>query len=303
MASAVATIVPPPLSAGVRQITIDAGGVALSALLSEPPVTKPRATVVALHGGGMTSAYFDGQAHPDVSLLTLGARLGYTVLAIDRPGYGLSAAQLPDGAPLAEQAELVQAALQSFSSSYPVGHGMFLLAHSYGGKLALATTARAPVPGLFGIDISGCGHQYARQPDLTSAPRRAAKLNWGQLSFYPPGTFAASAPIAGRMPVREYQELGLWPERFPGIAARVTVPVRFTFAEHEPWWRTDGEAIADMTAQLASPYTIVEQHRRAGHNISLGWSARPYHLRALAFLEECLGLAATPERTDDADDQ
>nr|BFE73882.1 hypothetical protein GCM10020092_071830 [Actinoplanes digitatis] len=30
----------------------------------------------------------------------------------------------------------------------------------------------------------------------------------------------------------------------------------------------------------------------AGHNISLGWAARSYHLRAFAFLEECLGRRA-----------
>ncbi len=58
-----------------------------------------RATVVALHGGGMSAGYFDGQAHPDLSLLTLGARLGFTVLAVDRPGYGLSAGSCPAGRP------------------------------------------------------------------------------------------------------------------------------------------------------------------------------------------------------------
>ncbi|NUK82657.1 alpha/beta hydrolase, partial [Streptomyces lunaelactis] len=51
-----------------------AGESTLSALLCA--VENPRAVVVALHGAGTGADYFDGRAHPDVSLLTLGARLG-----------------------------------------------------------------------------------------------------------------------------------------------------------------------------------------------------------------------------------
>jgi hypothetical protein len=47
------------------------GSVELSGLLAEPE-TPPRALVPALHGGGMTAAYFHGRAHPDLSLLRLG---------------------------------------------------------------------------------------------------------------------------------------------------------------------------------------------------------------------------------------
>ena len=49
---------------------LDAGGITLSGLLAEPP-DEPRAVVVGLHGGGMDARYFDGQAHPSLSLLTL----------------------------------------------------------------------------------------------------------------------------------------------------------------------------------------------------------------------------------------
>ncbi|MFD5233366.1 hypothetical protein ACFWJ5_33545 [Streptomyces qaidamensis] len=56
-------------SPGVRPVTIDAGGIILSGLLSEPSQTAPRAVIIALHGGGTNAGYFDGQAHPDLSLL------------------------------------------------------------------------------------------------------------------------------------------------------------------------------------------------------------------------------------------
>jgi len=51
-----ATSAPPhAVSRGVRRITLDAAGVTLSGLLSEPEVQPPRAAVVALHGGGMSA--------------------------------------------------------------------------------------------------------------------------------------------------------------------------------------------------------------------------------------------------------
>jgi len=291
-----ATSAPPhAVSRGVRRITLDAAGVTLSGLLSEPEVQPPRAAVVALHGGGMSAGYFDGQAHPDVSLLALGASLGYTLLAVDRPGYGGSAARLPDGATLAEQAALLHAALRSFARRYAVGEGVFLLAHSYGGKVALTTAADdAGRPGLIGLDVSGCGHRYATVPGEPWPPAgvRARTRNWGPLGLYPPDTFRASAATVAPIPEREQGEAARWPELFPGIAARVRVPVRLTFAQHESWWRHDDHDIADLTARLAAPRVVVERQRDAGHNISLGWAARSYHLRALAFLEECLAARA-----------
>ena len=285
------TAAPLAASPGVHQVALDAQSAPLSGLLSEPELRPPRAVVVALHGGGMSAGYFDGQAHPDVSLLALGASLGYTMLAVDRPGYGHSAAHLPDGATLTEQAAMLHAALRSFARRHAVGAGVFLLAHSYGGKLALTAAADgAGWPDLIGLDISGCGHRYAAAPAGLApwAGVWARTRNWGPLDLYPPGTFRASAAMVAPMPERERREAARWPQMFPGVAARVRVPVRLTFAQHESWWRHDDQAIADLTARLAAPRVVVERQRDAGHNISLGWAARSYHLRALAFLEECL---------------
>jgi pimeloyl-ACP methyl ester carboxylesterase len=281
---------PPALSRGVRRITLDAAGLRLSALLAEPRET-PRAVVVALHGAGMSAGYFDGQAHPEVSLLALAMRLGFTVLAVDRPGYGASAPQLPEGQRLSEQSRALRAALDGFAARHPVGAGFFLLAHSFGGKLALTLAAEHPDRDLLGLDVSGCGHRYAVAAEqLRGGPQAAHwKRNWGALGLYPPGTFRGSEHVVVPVPREERTEGERWPERFPELAARIRVPVRFTFAEQESWWRHDRHSVAELAARLHNaPRVLVDRQPRAGHNISLGWAARAYHLRALGFLEECL---------------
>ncbi|MEU6055960.1 alpha/beta fold hydrolase [Streptomyces xanthochromogenes] len=289
------------VSPGVRRITLDADGTTLSALLAEPRHTPPRAVVVALHGGGMRAGYFDGQAHPELSLLSLGARLGYTVLAPDRPGYGHSAAGLPEGQHLAQQCETLRAALGDFAARHDTGAGLFLLAHSYGGTLALTTAAGPHGDTLLGLDVSGCGHRFAPGTAAHSTARRHGnwKLNWGPLRLYPDNTFISSGALVTPMPVREREDAPRWPERFRELAHRVTVPTRLTFAEHEKWWRHDDAALAELAALLANtPRTVIDRHAGAGHNISLGHAARAYHLKALAFLEECMAHrgAARPAR-------
>lgn len=281
---------------GVRRITLDAAGLPLSALLSEPPGGSPRAVVVAVHGGGMNAGYFDCRAHPQQSMLTLGASLGHTVLAVDRPGYRHSAARLPEGQGLAEQALSLRAALRDFTSRHDTGAGLFLLAHSYGGKVALTAAADPGPPHLLGIDISGCGHLYAVEPHELPTAHNGGQLrrSWGPLRLYPSGTFRESGSIVEPVPALERAELARWPLLFRSTAPRVRVPVRLTFAEHESWWRHDDEALDDLVAHFtAAPRVSVERQPGAGHNISLGRAARAYHLRALAFLEDCLAARET----------
>jgi prepilin-type processing-associated H-X9-DG protein len=247
--------------------------------------------VVALHGGGMNAGYFDGQAHPDVSLLTLGARLGYTVLALDRPGYGVSAALVRGGQRLGAQATTVRAAIAAFTTAHAPGAGTLLLGHSFGAKLAFAVAADWETPALLGVDVSGCGRRLAVHAGRLSPDHGAGlrQLNWGPLRLYPPDTFRLSQTVVAPMPVQELSAVAGWMRLSEKILPRVRVPVRLTFAQHEAWWGHEDDDLADLRGRLsASPRVVVDHLPHAGHNISLGWAARAYHLKALAFAEECL---------------
>jgi pimeloyl-ACP methyl ester carboxylesterase len=275
----------------VREIVLDAHGIPMSAILATPRLALPRAVIVAIHGGGIRAGYFRGGVRPEQSLLDLGAAFGWTVLALDRPGYGASAVALPDGQSLDQQARTVRIALDDFAARYPTGKGLFVLAHSYGGALALSLAAQERGRELLGLDISGCGYEYA--VDIDQLPDAGTRgnwwLNWGLLRCYPPETFRRTASLMWPMPAAEAAEAPSWPARFPGIARRVRVPVRLTFAEYERWWRHDPVALDTLSALLAdAPAVVIDRQRHVGHNISLGVGARSYHLRALAFAEECL---------------
>lgn len=63
--------------------------------------------VLALHGGGYTASYWHAANGSPLSLLNIGAGLGYDVLAVDRPGYAGSGGGIPNGYTLDEQAELM----------------------------------------------------------------------------------------------------------------------------------------------------------------------------------------------------
>lgn len=247
----------------------------------------------------MRAGYFDNRARPGLSLLALGAQLGYTVLAVDRPGYGLSAARLPRGLALEDSAPVLRAALADFSTRYDTGAGLFLVAHSYGGKLALSA-ADAFGEALIGMDISGLGNRVAVAPHQLPGPDGQGdwRKHWGALRLYPPDAFRLGQALVSPVPEIEAAQGPLWPELYPELAARVRVPVRFTFAEQEQWWRYDEEAVAALTRPLASARVRVDHQPDAGHNISLGWAARTYHLRVCGFLEECLLArdAAVPQR-------
>jgi AcrR family transcriptional regulator len=298
-ALAVADSLSPAVGHPVREVEIVVAGVPLSGLLALP-AEAPRALVVALHGGGMRAGYFDGQADPATSLLTLAAAGGYAALALDRPGYGASAKALPQGVGLTGQAAYVQAAVDIAMRRYAPDAGYLLLGHSLGAKLALCIAAAGDGQGrLLGVDACGVSDTWAVDPHtLTSADtRRTHHLHWGPPRLYPLGTFLKAASLVTPIPECEAAEIAHWPERFGTLAGAIDVPVRFTFAEYERWWRCDADVVEAMTVRLAAPRTRTDRLAGAGHNVSLGRAARGYHLRVLSFLEECLATADAGRRT------
>lgn len=264
----------------------------LSALVDEP-----HAVIVALHGGASTAAYFDCPGHPDLSLLRLGARLGYSVLALDRPGYGSSAPYADRTLDPTARTALAFGAVDKMLGDRPRGAGLFVFAHSNGCELALRmATDDTAERGVLGLELAGTGLRYddaaqhiLRDASATHRPPGLRALLWEPADLYPADVLtgitnsSTGAPYEAAM-VRD------WPNTdFPTLAARVRVPVHFSHAEHERVWRSDPEALAQIaTAFSAAPRFETEAVAAAGHNLSLGVNAQAYHRKVLAFVEQCV---------------
>jgi pimeloyl-ACP methyl ester carboxylesterase len=286
----------PDVAAGAaprpRVVLVD--GVPMSGLVATSE--DPRAVVVAFHGGASTAAYFDCPGHPRLSLLRTGAALGYTVVALDRPGYG-SSAPYPEAIERPEQrVALVYGAVDKILGSNARGAGLFLFAHSNGCELALRMAVDSNGADLLGIELAGTGLQYAdaakeilKSATATNRPPGLRELLWQPAHLYPAEVLtgitnsSTGAAYEGAM-VKD------WPRQdLPTLAAQVRVPVQFSFADHEKVWRSDPEALAQIAALFtACPRFVLNEQVGAGHNLSLSVNAAAYHLKVFSFVEECV---------------
>jgi pimeloyl-ACP methyl ester carboxylesterase len=268
----------------------------MSALVAE--ASRPRGVIVALHGGAAKREYFDAPNRPRLSLLRTGAALGFTVIALDRPGYGSSARYVRAMTSAARRVDLAYAAVGLLLEARPGGAGVFLLGHSMGCVLAIQMAADERGAGLLGLEISGTGREY--QPQAAAAlgarmrggtERAGTGLSipdmvWGPGHLYPPD---AASGIYSPSPRYEGEEVRGWPGDFPGLAARVRIPVRYSLGDHERVWRSGPAALADIAALFtASPRVVAEEQAGTSHNVSVGLSAVAYHLKVLSFAEECV---------------
>lgn len=132
--------------AAVVERIVEVDGIPMSARCAE--VDRPRAVVVAVHGGATTARYFDLPGLPGLSLLRLGGRLGFTVLALDRPGYDASesyggAFDAPD-----RRADMTYRTIDALLGANSRGAGIFLMGHSAGCDLAVNMAADPRVSSL-----------------------------------------------------------------------------------------------------------------------------------------------------------
>lgn len=271
----------------------------LSGLLAEPD-GPPRGLLFALHGHGMTARYFAGPADREGSLLELGAELGFVVWAPDRIGYGISAGADPAVFAMIPQAALLGTALDDFAMRYDAGAGAVLVGHSFGLKLALAMAAAPPSTPILGVEGSGGGLVYTFEPGVSPPIPNPGDVNpsWGPRHLYPPRSFDRDVRPTAPMAPPPKNEVVDWPDDLRAFAGRIQVPVRFTFGDHERLWEISDAHFDALRAILPSAPRVecaVQQH--AGHNVSLANSARAYHLKVLAFAEECL-VAARPPTTE-----
>ncbi|MFW0793861.1 alpha/beta fold hydrolase [Gordonia sp. CPCC 205515] len=280
---------------------VEVDGVPMSGLIAE--ADDPRGIIVAIHGGAARATYFDCPGHPANSLLRLAQSLGYTAIAIDRPGYGASRPHA-EHMDAARRVELAYGAVDALVAGRATGAGLFLWAHSVGCELTIRMAADgARGPHLLGLELSGTGleRQAAAHAILGNHERNAPAAGVRQLLWEPAGLYPADviggASIASKTPPFEGSAVRAWPrETFPSHAPAVSVPVHFTAAEHERVWRHDSTALADIAELFSSsPRVVVDEFVGGGHNLSLGHLARSYHLRVLSFVEYCVARRTLPD--------
>jgi len=282
-----ATIVPQP-----RLVIVD--GVPMSALVAEAP--DPRAVIVAIHGGGTTALYFDCPGHSESSLLRAGAAHGYTVVALDRPGYG-SSAPYPEAVARPEQrVALAYGAVDRVLGERPRGAGLFLMAHSGGCELAMRMAADDQRTDLLGMEMAGTGRHYhpaAREILKTATrdhrPAGLRELLWDPAELYPPEVLGGATVYPGAPPYED-QMVSNWARQdFPALAPAVRVPVQFSIAEHEKVWQSDPPAQTEIASLFSgAPRFQINEQNQAGHNISVGHTAAVYHSTVLSFADECV---------------
>lgn len=283
-----------------RLVIVD--GVPMSALVAAAP--DPRAVIVAIHGGGTTALYFDCPGHPDLSLLRAGARYGYTVVAIDRPGYGSSAAY-PDAVAEPEQrVRLAYGVVDRVLREKPRGAGVFLLGHSGGCELAMRMAAAGSTgqrSDLIGMELAGTGRHYhpAAREILNKATRERRpsgmrELLWHPAELYPPEMLNGATVYPGA-PAYEEKMVSDWARQdFPALAADVCIPVQFSIAEYEKVWRCDAAAQTEIASMFANaPKFQINEQPGAGHNISVGHTAADYHATVFTFADECFSALET----------
>ncbi|MCV7395551.1 alpha/beta hydrolase [Mycobacterium paraseoulense] len=274
----------------------------MSALIAES--AEPKAVIVAIHGGGTTAAYFDCPGHPSLSLLRTGAATGFTVVALDRPGYG-SSAPYPEAMALPEQrVNLAYGAVDRILGDRPRGAGLFLMGHSGGCELVMRMGADERGAELLGIELAGTGRRYhpAARDILKTATRERRpaglrELLWHPENLYPPEVLTG-ATVSPTAPSYEDQMVSNWARQdFPALAPAVRVPVQFSIAEHEKVWQNDPSAVAEIEELFSgSPRFTVHRQPDAGHNMSLGHTASDYHAKVFAFVDDCV--AARANRLD-----
>lgn len=280
------------ISVRPRLVIVD--GVPMSAIVAETP--DPKAVIVAIHGGGTTATYFDCPGYPAYSLLRTGAAAGFTVVALDRPGYGSSAAYPEAMTEGHQRVRLAYGAIDRILGGTDCGAGLFVAGHSGGCELTLRMAADERGAGLLGIELSGTGRRYqsAAREMLKAATRERRpsglrELLWHPEHLYPP-EILSGVTVSPTAPSYEDQMVSDWSRHtFPTLAPAVRVPVHFSVAEYEKVWQADDSAIEEIIAMFSSaPRCTVHRQLGAGHNISLGHTAAEYHAEVLAFVTQCL---------------
>jgi pimeloyl-ACP methyl ester carboxylesterase len=284
------------------EIMVETRDIALSGVLRSPEGTA-KGLILALHGGNYSAGYWNYEGSRGESLMRLGAELGFHVLALDRPGYGRSYDFEPKRLGLAAQVDFLFDTIDAWTSTHRFSGPVFVIGHSIGGILTLLMAAHQRGARLSGVDVLGVPFRFPKTEagdEVNSwsttgthvpPPDEAARkwLLFGPEGTYDPEAFAYDSTLPRPMPVAEYIDALKMPDAWAQVLPAILIPVQFTLAEFEVMQATGRDTLRDVEALLSnSPRARVALQAGSGHNASTHHIARAYHLRAIAFFEECL---------------
>ncbi|NEA40540.1 alpha/beta hydrolase family protein [Streptomyces sp. SID11385] len=294
------------MAAPRERLTLDVGGVKLTALVARPeavPEGGPKPLIVALHGGTYTADYFSVEGGSAGSFLDVAAAHGHVVFAFDRPGYGGSAVFPPAENTFTRHAEVLTSAVEAVAEQEGATQ-VLLVGHSIGGMIALMIAARAPRLPLVGVSATGMGAVIppgGAAEALAELPADATvDLPYDQrdqVMFGPAGTFREEAVRQAHgsyapTPAMELIQAPAWPrEHLGAVAPEVRVPVQNVLAEYDALWDSAPENVARFASLFtAAPFVDASVARGTGHCLDHHLLGYALHLRQLAFAEECAAL-------------
>lgn len=278
------------------------------------PADSPRCVVLAVHGSGYGSGYWD---LPEAlnSLLRLGRDLGFRVIAVDRPGYGATSGIAPERLGVDAQAEVLGALTARIHAEAPQVP-VVLMGHSFGALLVVRAAAGEAADCVAAIDVAGLPVQWrpeAREavqawlrgePSAFSSVQSRIAMYFGPPSTFEPHVLDLERTLLQRVPRVEIEESLDSARILQEYAPLVKMPVQYTVAQFEGSIAGGELALSRGRALFsAAPRVTTYLQPNAGHNVSLHKVGRAYHLRAFTFFEEVLAsLAPVLDDAPDASD-
>jgi pimeloyl-ACP methyl ester carboxylesterase len=255
--------------------------------------------LVAIPGGSYNSHYFDIKGH---SLIEAAHDAGFSIVALDRPGYQGSD-PLKGDVTFAKNAEVLDAAITELWKRYAeTTTGVVLIGHSMGGAIAIHIASKShswPLRGISATSIHTDAPGQVTQawnsmPPEASIPfskEQRIQFMYGPEGTYDPAVVDDAEVSTDLIPVAELLEVvGPWTTDFAGLASAVTVPVHYALAENEALWiSTDENVNAFRDGFTASPSVIAERVLGSGHNLDHHKNSADFHARQLQFARAAAG--------------
>lgn len=249
--------------------------------------------LICIPGGSYNAHYFDIPKH---SLLEAAHLAGFSIAALDRPGYQGSDPVEGD-VTFAKNAVALDAAISELWTRYSESTtGVVLIGHSMGGAIAIHIASHPHTWPLLGISVTSIHTDAPEQVTAAwnSIPADATipfsteqriQFMYGPEGSYDPEVIDAAEISADLIPVAELLEVvGRWTTDFNNLASAVEVPVHYALGEHEALWiSTDDNVAAFAAAFTASPSVTTDRVQGAGHNLDHHRDSAKFHAHQLEF--------------------